>query len=158
MFAKSMAKTIAPHLEPGESLRCAVMAQGRGMNAAAMAHLGTTLHAVRAEERAHAMQQGAGAAAGSAGVEVERRMVLAVTDRRFLVFKAGGAFTVKAQELIGAVPLADVDGIDIAEHKLTKVVTLRIRGAAIEVETARAQPAEQLPAALAALRPTAIPG
>ena len=49
---------------------------------------------------------------------------------------------------IGEAPIGDVDGIDVEPAGLSKAVTLRVRGAAIGVETARGQPAEELPRAL----------
>jgi hypothetical protein len=76
-------------------------------------------------------------------------MVVAVTSERLLVLRAGGVLAVKARELVGECPLADVDAIEVArDGKLTRTVTLHVRGEAIGVVTARAQPAEALPAAL----------
>ena len=51
-------------------------------------------------------------------------------------------------------PIAAVDGIDVErDGRLTKTVTLRVRGAAIAVETARGQRPEDLDRALERARP-----
>jgi hypothetical protein len=75
-------------------------------------------------------------------------MVLAVSTERLLVFRAGGVFTVAARMLVGSCPIEDVEGIDVVPGRLTKAVTIRVLGSAIEVETARGQHPEALPAAL----------
>ena len=41
-------------------------------------------------------------------------MVLAITSRRLLVFRMGGAFTPKAKELLGERPLRDVAAIAVS--------------------------------------------
>jgi hypothetical protein len=45
-----------------------------------------------------------------------------------------------------------VEGIDVVRACVSKAVTLRVRGAAIGIETARGQPAEGLVRALDATR------
>jgi hypothetical protein len=154
MFASALSKTVRPHLRPGEDLLAAVMAQAAGANAQLLAHaVGTPTVATRADVRTAAAHDLAQVAAAQAGIGLDRRMILAVTSQRLLVFRAGGAFTPKAKELVGSADLEDVDAIDVArDGSLTKAVTLRVGGAAIGVETARGQPAEDLPAALARAR------
>jgi hypothetical protein len=120
MFDKSLRKSVQPFLDGSEQLLGAVMAQNAD----------------------------AANAAGSAGVKVDRRMVIAVTSRRLLIFRMGGAFTPKAKELLGEAPIGAVEGIDVEPAGLAKTVTLRVRGTAIGIETARGQPAEDLPRAL----------
>jgi hypothetical protein len=150
MFSSSITKTVTPHLHAGEVLLAAVPAQNAGLNSAAMVSaLRGPSATARAFERAERRHAAAGEAAAGAGLDVGRRMVIAVTSRRLLVFRAAGAFTVKAAELLGEVPVTDVDAIDVErDGHLTKAVTLRVRGAAIAVETARGQRAEDLPEAL----------
>jgi mannose-6-phosphate isomerase-like protein (cupin superfamily) len=148
MFSSSIERTIRPHLRAGEELLAAVMAQAAGANAQLMAHaVGTPVAASRADVRTTTAHEHAQAVAAQAGIGLDRRMVLAVTSERLLVFKAGGAFTVKVRALVGEAPVEDVDAIAVApDGRLTKAVTLHVRGAAIGVETARGQPAEDLPA------------
>ena len=153
MFASSLAKSIAPFLAPGEELLGAVMAQAAGSNRQVLARaLGT---GVRADRQAVAAHGAATAAAASAGMELDRRMVLAITSRRLLVFRMGGAFTPKAKELLGERPVRDVAAIAVSAGVTTKTVTLHVAGNAIGVETARAQPAELLPQALQRAHATA---
>lgn len=149
MFARSIHKTIQPHLQDQEELLAAVLAQATGASSQLLAHAlspsGVALRADRATHDAHAR---ATAAAGSAGVELDRRMVVAVTTQRLLIFKAGGAFTVKATDLLGQLPITAVDAITVDTRGLVKPVTVHARSQAIGFETARGQPAEALVEAL----------
>ena len=139
MFSRSIRKTVQPHLHPSERLLAAVLAQNAGANAAAMVSAlrgpVATIKALKAADRRHA---DAVAAAETAGIHLDRRIVLAVTTERLLVFRSGGAFTVKAKQLLAEALIAAVDAIDVErDGHLTKAVTLRVRGAAIAIETAR---------------------
>jgi hypothetical protein len=125
------------------------MAQNAGANAAVMVSaLRGPLAAVKAYDRADRRHADAVDAAGDAGIDVDRRMVIAVTSQRLLIFRMGGAFTPKVKALLGEAPIGDVERIDVEPAGLSKAVTLRVRGAAIGIETARGQPAEDLPRAL----------
>ena len=157
MFSRSIRKTVGPHLHPSEQLLAAVLAQNAGANAAMMVSaLRGPVATAKAFDAADRLHADAVTAAEPAGVAVDRRMVIAVTSERLLVFRSGGAFTVKAKELLAEVPIAAVDGIDVEpDGRLTKAVTLRVRGAAIVVETARGQRPEELARALGALAPAA---
>jgi hypothetical protein len=159
MFSRSIRKTIRPHLHPTEQLLAAVLAQNAGANTAMMASAlrgpVATAKAFEAGDRRHA---DALAAAEPAGMRIDRRMVIAVTTERLLVFRSGGAFTVKAKQLLAEVPIGAVDGIDVErDGQLTKSVTLRVRGAAIAIETARGQRPEDLIRALERTRRRALP-
>jgi hypothetical protein len=163
MFDRSMSKTIHPYLQPGEELLAAVLAQASGASTQLMAHvLSPTGIALRADRATHDAHTRATAAAGSAGMKLDRKMVLAVTSQRLLVFKAAGAFTVKAKELLGEVPIDAVEDIAVETRGMVKPVTVHVAGATIGVETARGQPAEALveahARATAALRLTGSPG
>jgi hypothetical protein len=76
----------------------------------------------------------------------------ALADRRLLLFKAGGAVTLKARELLTEVPVADVDDIEIGKGVVTKPVTLTIRGETFAVETPRASNTDKLVQAFAAAK------
>ena len=65
-------------------------------------------------------------------------MGLAITSQRLLVFKAGGAMTLSAKELLSAVPLADVDSVEVGKGMLTKPITLTVRGEPFQVEAPKA--------------------
>ncbi len=155
MFDKSMRKSIQPHLHAGEEPLAVVFGQGKGasgaMFASAVAGDATAASARSEHEKAHGA---AAEAAGAVDVKLEKKMVLVITPSRMLIFKAGGAMTVKAQELISEVPIADVDAIEVGKSTLTKPVTLTVRGASFTIETPKAQPAEDLPKALAQAKGT----
>jgi hypothetical protein len=159
MFSRSIRKTVRPHLHPSERLLAAVLAQHAGANAAMLVSaLRGPLATANAHESAERRHADAVAAAEPAGLQVDRRMVIAVTTERLLVFRSGGAFTVKAKQLLAEVPIAAVDGIDVdRDGHLTKTVTLRVRGAAVVIETARGQRPEDLTRALDRTRPRAAP-
>ena len=113
MFSRSITKSVHGHLHDDERLLAAVLAQSAGANTALM------LSAVRgpiatahAHQRADRAQQRAGEAAADAGLAVDRRMVIALTTQRLLIFTSGGAFTVKVKRLLGEAPIAAVDAID----------------------------------------------
>jgi hypothetical protein len=154
MYSKSFRKTIRPHLHDGEELLAAVMAQASGSNRAMMV---SALRGPSATARAHAsvdrLLADANEAAEPAGLKVDRRMVVAVTSQRLLVFRQGGVLVAKAVELLGEAPIAAVESIEVDTGKLSKWVTLRVAGQAVVVETARAQPAEDLVQAFEGLRP-----
>jgi hypothetical protein len=146
LFASSLHKSIAPFLAPREELLGAVMAQAAGANlqllARAVGGAAAGAYADGRTQRAHA------AAETAAGFTLDRRMVLAITTQRLLIFKQRGAFTPKAKELLGERPIGDVHQIAVSKGVSTKAVTLHVAGTAIGVETARGQPAEILPHAL----------
>ncbi len=150
MFSRSIAKSVHPHLHDGERLLAAVLAQSAGANTALMlSAVRGPIATARAHERADRAHQRAGEAARDAGLAVDRRMVIALTTRRLLIFTSGGAFTVKVKQLLSEAPLAAVDAIDVhGTGSLTKSLTLHVGGAAITVETARGQRPEDLAHAL----------
>jgi hypothetical protein len=153
MFAKSIATSVQPFLMRSEQLLGAVMAQNAGANAAALTSaLRGPLATVKAYDRADRRHADAADAAADAGVKVDRRMIIAVTSRRLLIFRMGGAFKPKVKALLGEAPIGEVEGIDVVPAGLAKAVTLRVRGSAIGIETARGQPAEELVRALHATR------
>ena len=69
------------------------------------------------------------------------------TSRRLLVFKAGGSMTLSAKELLSAVPLADVDSVEVGKGMLTKPITLTVRGEAFQVEAPKAANTKEFVAA-----------
>jgi hypothetical protein len=157
MFSRSIRKTVQPHLHPAEQLLAAVLAQNAGANAAMMVSaLRGPVATAKALDAAEGRHADARAAAEPAGIQLDRRMVIAVTTERLLVFRSGGAFTVKAKQLLAEVPMAAIDAIDVErDGHLTEAVTLRVRGTAIVLETARGQRPEDLSRALESARPRA---
>jgi hypothetical protein len=145
MFEKAMEKSVRPYLQPGEELLNVTLVQGKGIAKAMLAGGVVGAMAVGAHRDRKAREAGG-------DVQLSSKMGLALTDRRLLLFKAGGAVTLKAQELLTEVPVAEVDGIDVGKGVVTKPVTLTIRGEAFQVETPRAANTDKLVAAFAAAK------
>ena len=74
-------------------------------------------------------------------------MGLAITSQRLLVFKAGGAMTLSAKEMLSAVPLGDVDSVEVGKGMLTKPITLTVRGETFQVEAPKAANTKEFVAA-----------
>ena len=150
MFEKGLRKSIEPYLEPGEEPLTLIFAQAKGTGAAmfSRAVMGNAT-AMSAESRSQQQHAAASEAAGSVDVKLDKKMAVAITSRRLLIFKAGGAMTVKAQQLLTANPVADVDAIEIGKATLTKPITITVRGASFTIETPKAAPADDLRKALA---------
>jgi hypothetical protein len=132
MFDKAMKKSVEPYLEPGEELLNVVIVQGKGMTKALLAGgaIGASVIGARRDRKA-------GESAGG-GVELASKMGIAITARRLLIFKAGGAMTLSAKELLSAVPIADVDSIEVGKAVMTKPVTITVRGESFQVEAPKA--------------------
>lgn len=141
MFGGSLAKTVRPHLAAGEELSGAVIASLPGAGAAMMARgAGSNVVGSHFDTRAGDAQS----AAEAAGVRLAHRMIVALTSRRLIVFRSGGAFKPNVAELLTEIPVVDIDAIDVHAGKLSKTVTVTTQGLRFQIETARAQPAESL--------------
>jgi hypothetical protein len=146
MFDKAMTKSIQAYLQPGEELLNATIVQGKGL--AKMALAGGVVGAMAVA--AHRDRKAAGAEDdGGGGVKLSSKMGIGVTTQRLLLFKAGGAMTLSAKELLTEVPIADVDAIEAGKGVVTKPITLTIRGESFQVEAPRAVNTDKLVAAFA---------
>jgi hypothetical protein len=117
-----------PLLDDGEQLLAAFVARPRGWTQAMAGSLQLGAH-----------QQGkAHAGAERAGFRLTSPMALAVTQRRLITFRIGSPIGLgiggAVQELVGAVPIADVDGIEVRRLALGQLVTVTVRGAAFKLE------------------------
>jgi hypothetical protein len=121
------------YLEPGESVLVAFIAQPRGANMALSAGI-----APAALGRRKVKQGRQAAEAG--GLQLTRPMALALTDSRLVVFKVSPAIAMgkgaDIKELVSAVPLRDVEAIEVKRLLVGKVVTVTVRGHAIKLEAA----------------------
>jgi hypothetical protein len=142
MFDKAMKKSVEPYLQPGEELLNVTIVQGKGTMKAIMAGGAVGAAAFGAMRDRKARQAGEGADEG--GIQMSSKMGLAVTPSRFLMFKAGGAMALKAQELLSDVPIAEVDSITLGKGALTKPVTITIRGESVTVEAPKASSPDKL--------------
>jgi hypothetical protein len=141
MFDKAMRKSIESHLQPGEELLEVMIVQGKGMTRWLVA--GGAVGAVAAGAMRD-RKDAAGNDADGDDVKLSSKMGLAITGRRLLIFKAGGAVTLKAKELLTAVPIGEVDSITVGKGKITKPVTLSVRGESFQVEAPRASNTDKL--------------
>jgi hypothetical protein len=117
-----------PYLEPGERVLAAFIAQPRGANMAGAGGLAPSAIGGRKVKEARR-------AAEASGLQLARPMALALTDRRLVVLKIspmGKGGDVK--ELVSAVPLTDVDSIEIKRLLVGKVVLVTVGGAAVKLE------------------------
>ena len=134
-------------LEPGEDVLAAFVARPRGWTQAnaGSIHVG-------------AGQQGRAYAAGeNAGFELASPMALAVTQHRLLVLRIGSPIGLglggAVKELVSAVPLSDVDAIDVKRLALGKVVTVTVRGIEVKLEANAAASVKELVEAYERARP-----
>jgi hypothetical protein len=65
-------------------------------------------------------------------------MGLAITSVRLLVFKAGGAMTLSAKEMLSGVPLGEVDSVEVGKGMISKPMTISVNGQSFQVEAPKA--------------------
>jgi hypothetical protein len=111
-----------PFLEQGEEVLAALVARPRGWT---QKTAGSFVFGSRQEGRNRA-------AAEQSGLELTSPMALAVTQRRLLSLSIGSPIGLgiggTAKELVGAVPISDVDAIEAKRLALGWVVTITVRG------------------------------
>jgi hypothetical protein len=144
MFDKAMTKSIQAYLQPGEELLNATIVQGKGL--AKMMLAGGVIGATAAA--AHRDRKSAKADAPEGAIQLSSKMGIGVTTQRLLLFKAGGAMTLSAKELLSAVPIDDVDSVVVGKGMVTKPITVTIRGESFQVEAARAVNTDNLVSAV----------
>jgi hypothetical protein len=142
MFDKAMTKSIQGYLEPGEELLNATIVQGKGLAKFAIA--GGVVGAMAVAAHRDRKSAAAAAEAPDDSVQLASKMGIGITTRRLLLFKAGGAMTLSAKELLTAVPIGDVDSIEVGKGVVTKPITLTVRGESFQVEAPRAANTDKL--------------
>ncbi len=133
MFDKAMKKSIEPYMEQGEELLNVTIVQGKGMTKALLAG-GVVGQAVVGARRDKKFQS----EKAEGAIELSSKMGIGITSRRLLLFKAGGAMALSAKELLSAVPMADVDSIELGKGMMTKPITITVRGESFQVEAPKA--------------------
>jgi hypothetical protein len=136
VFDKAMKKSIQSYLEPDEQLLHVAIVQGKGMTRWLVAG-GAVGQAAAGALRDRKAREGAPEEDGS-GVALASKMGIAITQRRLLIFKAGGAVTLSAKELLSAIPIEDVDSMTLGKAALSKPVIITVRGEPFTVEAPRA--------------------
>jgi len=136
----------APFLEEGEQVLAALVVAPRGNTAAVAGGLG--LGEAKREENV--------AAGGQAGFRLEAPMALALTDRRLLSLAysnpVGMGVGGKVKDLLDAVPIEQVDAIEVKRLLAGYRITLTIRGVAMKLEAGAGAKAKPLAEAFAGLR------
>jgi hypothetical protein len=149
MFDKAMRKSVESYLEPGEELLNVMIVQGKGQTFALIAGgvAGqAAMGAIKNRRRADGTAEGNGGEDAGA-VKLASKMGIAITPRRLLIFKAGGAITLKAKELLTDVPISDVDSVEVGKGKASKPVTFTVRGESFQVEAPKISKTDDLVAA-----------
>ena len=129
-------------------MQASIIAQPRGTQALATAGVAgvvaSTLVAGKAKPNIDA--------AAKVGFQLTRPMALAVSQHRLLVFKIGSpiGFGIggDVKELVSAVPVNEVDRIDVKWFGLAKIVTVTVRGVPVVLEATVTVDAKGLVAAL----------
>lgn len=117
------------HLEDGESVLSSFIAQARGTTQAGMG--GVNLIAGELGARRVRKQTGA---AEEAGVEIGYGpLAFVVTERRLVTFQLGG-MRQKVTGLVGAIPVEDVDSLEVKRLGLAQKIVLTVKGAEIKLE------------------------
>ena len=119
------------YLDPGERVLAAFIAQPRGAN---MARAGGLAPSAIGGRKVKEVRR----AAEATGLQLTRPMALALTDRRLVVLKISPPIAMgkgaDVKELVGAVPLGDVDSIEVKRLLVGKVVVVTVGGAAVKLE------------------------
>jgi hypothetical protein len=128
----------APFLEEGEEVVAAFVARPRGWTQANASAGGGALAGVVGGTIGGKKQQKNIEAAGEAGFELASPMALAVTQRRVLSLKIGAPIGLgiggSVKELVSAVPISEVDGIEAKRLAVGKTVTVTVRGVPFVLE------------------------
>jgi hypothetical protein len=135
MFDKAMKRSVEPHLQPGEELLNVIIVQGKGMMRWMVAGgaIGAAAAGAMRDRKGRDGESG-----DDGGVQLSSKMGVAVTSQRLLIFKAGGAVTLKATELLSDIPIGEVDSIEVGKGALTKPVMVTVRGESFQVDAPKA--------------------
>jgi hypothetical protein len=114
------------------------VARPRGWTQATASAGGGVAAAVISGELGHKKQRKNVAAAEEVSFELANPMALAVTPQRLLSISVtapiGAGIGMKVQELVSAVPLSDVDSIEVKRLAVGKTVTVTVRGVPFKLE------------------------
>jgi hypothetical protein len=115
-----------PYLEEGEEILAAFVARPRGWTQSQAGVRGVGLR----------QQAKSREGAEAANFELASPMALAITPRRLLSLKLGGAAVGagEVQELVSAAPLSEVDSIKLKRLLVGKVVVVTVRGQEFKLE------------------------
>ena len=125
-------------LEDGEEVLAAVIARPRGWTQQAASPGGGALAGAIGGAIGGKKQAQNVAAAEESGFELASPMALAVTQRRLLSLKTsttiGPGVGGDVKELLSAVPLSEVDSIEVKRLGIGKTITVTVRGTPFKLE------------------------
>jgi hypothetical protein len=131
-------------LEPGERVLAAFICQPRGTTTAKAGGLGPGAFGGRKVKQANQAGQ-------ASGLQLASPMALAVTESRLVVFGVSQPIAMgkggDVKDLVSAVPLTDVDSIEVKRLLVGKVVHLSVGGVAMKLEAGAGADAKGLVAA-----------
>lgn len=145
---------VRPLLEPGEEPLVAIVAQPKGTTKGAAGR--GALGAVAGSGMGSKERRGAHEAAAEAQVVLASPCAVVLTRQRLLTVKIGAPIGLgmggKVKEVLSAVPLAEVQAVEVKKIALRQNITLHVRGQAIELEANAAASAAELASTLASLK------
>ncbi len=140
-MARSKAKIkegAAPFLEEGEEVLAALVARPRGWTQANASAGGGAVAGLIGGALGRKKELKNIDAAEEAGFELASPMALVVTDRRLLSLgissPIGFGVGVKVKELVSAVPVSEVESIEVKRLAVGKTVTVTVRGVPFVLE------------------------
>lgn len=149
----------APFLEPGEEVLAAFVARPRGWTQASASPGGGAIAGAIGGALGGKKQRENVEAAGDAGFELASPMALAVTERRLLSLKISSPIGLgiggDVKELVSAVPVSEVDSIEVKRLAVGKTVTVTVRGVPFTLEVGAGANANGVAEAFERVRGTA---
>jgi hypothetical protein len=137
-FETKIKEGAAPLLEQGEEVVAAIVARPRGWTQASASAGGGAAAGLIGGAIGGKKQRRNVDAAEAAGFEIASPMALAVTQRRLLSLKIAAPIGLgmggKVKELMSAVPVSDVDSIEVKRLPVGKTVTVTVRGVPFVLE------------------------
>ena len=126
---KKFAEGAQPFLEDGEQVLATCIAQAKGYSRMMVSGLELGKREVGRS----------GSASDAAEVRVANPMALALTPRRLLTLKISAPIGLglggSVKELLTAIPLSEVDSIEVKRIALRQNITITVRGVDIPLET-----------------------
>lgn len=137
-FETKIKEGAAPLLEQGEEVVAAVVARPRGWTQSSASPGGGALAGAIGGAIGGKKQQQQVESAQDAGFELANPMALAVTQRRLLCLSIAAPIGLgiggKVKELVSAVPLSEVESIEVKRLAAGKTITVTIRGTPFVLE------------------------
>jgi hypothetical protein len=128
----------APFLEPGEEVLAAVVARPRGWTQASASAGGGAAAGLIGGAIGGKKQRRQTEAAQDAGFELASPMALAVTQRRLLSIEIGAPIGLgiggNVKRLVSAVPVSEVDSIEVKRLAVGRTLRLSVRGVEFVLE------------------------